>query len=478
MTAVREQEYAVVPVDEVRMHPDNAKRGDVTAIAGPIGRNGFYGALVVQRSTGYILVGNHRWLAAREEGLDELPVIWVDCDADEARRIMVADNRTSELGGFDEEALAALLRSFDGDLEGTGYTLDDLAALLNGDVGPAGEQLTDVDDVPDPPPPISVPGDIWLLGPHRVLCGSATVPTDYERLLDGDLADRVFTDPPYNVAYVGGTKDALTIENDSMPDAEFDGFLFDAFVGMASAMRAGAAIYVCHADGSGGAFRNAYTRSGLMLKQILIWVKDRFVLGRQDYNWQHEPIIYGWKPGAGHAWYGGFATSTVLDDEPDYAELSKAQLVEIIEQARRVSTVVREARPSRNPDHPTMKPVGLITRLVLNSTKPGDVVLDPFGGSGSTLIACHATSRVARLIELDPRYVDVICRRFQEHTGVMPVNAATGREHDFTKEQTDGQARTGADADEPAPAPRGDQAEPGEPARTEAARKRRRSQPA
>lgn len=267
-----DQDYEIVAVEQVQMHPDNAKRGDVTAIASSIGRNGFYGALIVQRSTGYILVGNHRWLAAREQGLDELPVIWVDCDADEARRIMVADNRTSEMGGFDQAKLAELLESFDGDLDGTGYSEDDLARLLNGNGGPAGDQLTDPDDAPDEAPAITQPGDLWLLGPHRLLCGSATVAADYDRLLDGELVDAVFTDPPYNVAYVGKSADALTIENDSMSDADFDRFLFDAFCGMHRAMRPGAAIYVCHADGSGGAFRNSYSRAGLLLKQILVWL--------------------------------------------------------------------------------------------------------------------------------------------------------------------------------------------------------------
>ena len=219
-----------------------------------------------------------------------------------------------------------------------------------------------------------------------------------------------------------------------MSDQEFDAFLFDAFTSMRQGLQPGGAIYVCHADGSANSFRNSYVRSGLLLKQILIWVKNQFVLGRQDYNWQHEPIIYGWNPGAAHKWYGPFNRSTVIDDAIDLEDLKKDELLQLLLDIKKHSTVIREDRPKRNGEHPTMKPVELITRLIVNSTRLEDIVLDPFGGSGSTLIAAHQIGRRACLIELDPKYVDVICKRWQQHTGIKPINQATNQEHDFLED--------------------------------------------
>jgi DNA modification methylase len=403
---VREQRYELAPVEEVRPHPDNAKLGDTDAIGSSIDRSGFYGALVVQRSTGYILVGNHRWKAAQAKGLAELPVIFVDCDADEARRIMVADNRTSDLGTYDSEKLVALLTGFDGDLDGTGYDSDDLARLLNGKAGrPA---LTDPDAMPEQPAPQTVPGEVWLLGPHRVLCGDATVPSDVDRVMAGGLAECVWTDPPYGVEYVGKTDEALTIENDGaigLPD-----LLASAFVAIDACLEPGARIYVAHPAGALQLTFLSAIQDRWRLHETLIWVKNTIVLGHSDYHFRHEPITLAYKAGPGRwgrggsGWYGDHsAASTLFYDKPPASR-----------------------------DHPTMKPVGLIVECIANSCQPGGVVLDPFGGSGSTLLACEQTGRAARLMELDPRYVDVICRRWQEHTGEKPIAEASGQPHDFT----------------------------------------------
>lgn len=246
----------------------------------------------------------------------------------------------------------------------------------------------------------------------------------------------VFTDPPYNVSYQGGTNDKLTIMNDSMSDAEFDSFLLSAFKAMASGMKPGAAIYVCHADSYGTAFRRAFTGAGLLLKQVLVWVKNHFVMGRQDYQWAHEPILYGWKPGASHKWYGGRKKSTVIDahlplevealDDGYVLHLQtdidhvivKVPAFEVLhDENTAVDTVWRMNKPLRNGEHPTMKPIPLCARGITNSSKQGDIVLEPFGGSGSTLIACEQTGRVCRAMELDPVYCDVIVRRYIEHVG-------------------------------------------------------------
>jgi DNA modification methylase len=202
-----------------------------------------------------------------------------------------------------------------------------------------------------------------------------------------------------------------------MSEEEFDVFMREAYNRMSESIKAGGAIYVCHADSASNTFRRAFADAGFLLKQCLIWVKDRFVLSRQDYNWQHEPILYGWKDGAAHNWFGPFNRSTVIDDETDLAALKKDQLVQMLAEIRANSTIIREERPQRNDEHPTMKPIKLVARMVQNSTKRGDLVLDPFGGSGSTLIASAQLDRRCYTMELDPVYCDVIVKRWERLTG-------------------------------------------------------------
>ncbi|MCL8016985.1 DNA methyltransferase, partial [Streptomyces sp. AS02] len=289
------------------------------------------------------------------------------------------------------------------------------------------EALNDPDATPNPPTePRSKPRDIWHLGPHRVLCGDSTDITAVEAMLDGDRAHCMWTDPPYGVEIVGGShaipvkerraQGKLTIQNDGASD--LPELLAGAFATATAALVPGAPVYIAHPPGPLSLeFANAFQQAGWLLRQQLIWVKDSLVLGRSDYHYRHEPIWYGFTdPTAdsgrlgrgGDRWHGDNAQTSILE----------------------------VPRPPRSEDHPTMKPVELITRCLSNSCPPGGLVYEPFGGSGSTLIAAHTLGRIARVVELDPRYVDVICRRYQEHTGTQPVLAATGEPHDFTPAHT------------------------------------------
>jgi site-specific DNA-methyltransferase (adenine-specific) len=349
-----------------------------------------------------------------------VPVLrgWASVSDVQAEAYLAASNRLVELGGWDEAELGALLAdvsAVDAALaEVAGFDGAELARLLAVAQGKP-EARTDPDDAPGvPAEPVSRLGDVWLLGPHRLICGDSTDLAVLERLMAGGLADCVWTDPPYGVdiqerdlqqAKVRGRRmDGKGVLNDNLTGAALADFLAGAFKAAFDVARSGAAWYVCAPAGVD--FRHFLnTLADLdIARHTLVWVKDRFVMGRADYHYRHEPIVYGWKPGAAH--------HAVPDRVQD--------------------TVWEIARPGRSPEHPTMKPVELITRALDNSTDFGAVVLDPFGGSGSTLIACHTTQRVARLLELDPAYADVICHRYQAHTGTLPILEATGEPHDFT----------------------------------------------
>lgn len=240
---------------------------------------------------------------------------------------------------------------------------------------------------------VCCPGDLWQLGRHRLLCGDSTNQEDIERLMGGELADLWLTDPPYNVGYEGKTADKLTIENDSMSDAAFKEFLVKCYAAANASMKKGAAFYIWHADSEGYNFRSACHEIGWKVRECLIWVKNSMVMGRQDYQWQHEPCLYGWKEGASHNWYSD----------------------------RKQTTILSYAKPTRNGEHPTMKPVPLFAYLMCNSSRPGDIVLDSFGGSGTTMIAAEQMGRSARLMELDPHYCDVIIARWEKLTGNKAV---------------------------------------------------------
>jgi site-specific DNA-methyltransferase (adenine-specific) len=278
-----------------------------------------------------------------------------------------------------------------------GFDADELANLLEPEQV---EGLTDEDAVPElPETPVTVEGDIWLMGKHRLLCGDSTSMDDLAKLCDDQAVDMWLTDPPYNVAYEGGTKEKLTIKNDEMGNDEFRQFLRDAYTAANSVMKPGAVFYIWHADHEGYNFRGAAQDAGWKVRQCLIWKKSSLVMGRQDYHWKHEPCLYGWKEGAGHLWAADRKQTTILEFD----------------------------RPTRNGEHPTMKPVALFEYQMLNNTKGGDIVLDSFGGSGTTLIAAEKNGRYSRLMELDPKYCDVIVKRWQDFTGKEATLETNGK---------------------------------------------------
>lgn len=387
----------LVAIGQVEPHPDNPRRGDVEAIRASIDHNGFYGTIVVQRSTRRILAGNHRYRAAVDAGIAEIPVAWVDVDDETALRILVADNRTNDLATYDDEALVALLTKLTegAGLGGSGYDGDDLDDLLRElGRGPAG---VDDPDVPLPAEPISRRGELYELGGHRLMCGDCTEPEDVAALFAGAIAQMVWTDPPYGVEYVGKTPAALTILGDS-PDGT-ESLIVDMCATVGPCVEPGAAFYLASTSGPQGTrFRVGLERAGWRLHQSLVWCKDRMVLGHSDYHYQHEDLLYGWLPGPGrsgrgaHAgthWYGGDAETSVFHVD----------------------------RPSRNAEHPTSKPVELILPHLRNSSRAGDVVADPFAGSGSALVACEVSGRRCFAMEKDPRYCDVIRNRYAALVG-------------------------------------------------------------
>lgn len=375
----------------------------VAQIAASIAEFGFTNPILAG-SDGVIVAGHGRLAAAQKMGLAHVPVVVLDhLSPTQRRALVIADNRIAENAGWDEIMLGLELSSLqlDGfDMDLVGFDEDELDRLLNGaDDGDATEGLTDPDDVPDErPEAISKPGDIWLLGRHRLMAGDSTRIDDVNRLMGGEMAVMLLTDPPYNVAYEGCTKDKLTIQNDSMNDASFRQFLVDAFSGANAVMVPGATFYIWHSDLEAYNFLGACRDIGWKVRQSLIWVKNALVLGLKDYHCRHEQVIYGWKEGAGHSWYSDRSQTTVLEFD----------------------------KPRRNGDHPTMKPVALFEYLLLNNTERGDVVLDLFGGSGTTLICAEKNHRISRVMELDTKYADVIVRRWQQFTGKTAILESTG----------------------------------------------------
>lgn len=409
-------EVTQVQISDLILDPDNARkhnRKNLDAIKNSLTTFGQRRPLVVMTDM-VVIAGNGTLVAMRELGWKQCSVTITpeEWTQEQAKAYALADNRTAELAEWDNAQLAATLAN----LEEAGWPVQDLGFEQSSFDDDSKVVQDEVPDVPEKETRTKF-GQLWKLGEHRVLVGDSTDPDDFKYIMGEDLADCVFTDPPYNVAYEGGTDDALTIENDNMSDADFAAFLHAAYENMFNSTKAGGAIYVCHADTGGGVFRHKFVETGWLLKQCLIWVKDAFVLSRQDYHWQHEPILYGWKPGAAHSWYGRRIRSTILDGEINLAELKKHELIEVLQEIAETSTIIREPRPRRNADHPTMKPVPLVARLLANSTKRGDIILDPFGGSGSTLIAAAQMDRTCYTIEYDPKYADVIIERWEKLTG-------------------------------------------------------------
>ena len=377
-------------VNNSRTHSDE----QVAQIAASIREFGWTNPILVDGANG-IIAGHGRLLAARKLGYTEVPTIELSqLTETQKKAYIIADNRLALNAGWDNEILTVELNDLLADgyaLEILGFDPKELSALLEPEQL---QGLTDEDEAPPVPvEPKTKPGDIYQLGKHRVMCGDSTSMDDLETLCEGQLVDMWLTDPPYNVAYEGKTKDALKIQNDEMDDDKFRQFLRDAYVAADAVMKPGAVFYIWHADSEGFNFRGAAKDAGWTVRQCLIWKKSTMVMGRQDYHWKHEPCLYGWKDGAGHLWAADRKQTTILEFE----------------------------KPSRNGEHPTMKPVALFEYQMLNNTKGGDQVLDSFGGSGTTLIAAEKNGRVARIMELDPKYCDVIVKRWEDFTGKKAV---------------------------------------------------------
>jgi site-specific DNA-methyltransferase (adenine-specific) len=383
-----------------RTHSDE----QVGQIAASIREWGWTTPVLVDEDGG-IIAGHGRTMAAKRLGMREVPVMvargWSDA---KKRAYVLADNKLALNAGWDDSMLALELKELGEtgfDLDLTGFSLDEINALTPLEVEPG---LTDEDAVPEAPEePTTRLGDVWILGKHRLMCGDSTSIDDMQKLTDNQLVDMWLTDPPYNVAYEGKTKDALKIKNDSMGDDQFRQFLRDSYVTADTVLKPGAVFYIWHADSEGYNFRGAAQDTGWKVRQCLIWKKSTMVMGRQDYHWKHEPCLYGWKEGAGHLWASDRKQTTILEFD----------------------------KPSRNGEHPTMKPVGLFEYQMLNNTKGGDIVLDSFGGSGTTMIAAEKNGRRGYLMELDPKYCDVIVKRWQDYTGnqaILQENSITFNE--------------------------------------------------
>ena len=348
---------------------------------------GFVNPVIIDKEYN-IIAGHGRVLAAREEGFFEIPCVFAEHLTDAQKRAYIlADNRLALNAGWDEEMLSVELSDLKGadfDLSLLGFDDAELNKLMGG-----AEDVKDDDfdvDAELQKPAVTKLGDLWLLGNHRLVCGDSTKPETFTLLMENKLANLVVTDPPYNVNYEGT---AGKIKNDHMAGEAFFQFLLDAFTLTEKAMANDASIYVFHADTEGLNFRRAFAEAGFYLSGTCIWKKQSLVLGRSPYQWQHEPVLFGWTKRGKHAWYSD----------------------------RKQSTIWEFDKPRKNADHPTMKPVPLLAYPILNSSMTGCVVLDPFGGSGSTLIACEQTGRVCRMVELDEKYCDVIAKRYIEQTG-------------------------------------------------------------
>lgn len=421
-------------------NPNKHPKKQIEMLSKIIKLQGWRAPVTVSNRSGFIVRGHGRLQAALLLNATQIPVDRQDYKSDaEEWSDLIADNRIAELSEADDALMASLLSELDGfDVELAGFTAKDATKLLaEMEAGDVVEDDFDAAAIAETiKDPITKLGDIWQLGRHRLMCGDATNAGNVEKLMAGNLATMIFTDPPYNVNYQGGTIDKLTIKNDNMPVNEFNSFLHNAFASMFEAVIPGGAIYVCHADSEGANFRGALLEAGWLIKQCLIWVKNQFVIGRQDYQWQHEPILYGWKPGAAHQWYGGRKQGTVIEDGMPVviergdngtlititAGLEKLVLrvtdFEIVHTGDDSDTTIwRFEKPLRNKEHPTMKPIRLCARAIHNSSKANDIVADFFGESGSTLIASEQADRSCYAMEIDPVYCDVIIRRWEEFTG-------------------------------------------------------------
>lgn len=382
--------FELVSIDKLIPYANNARThspAQINKLRSSLREFGFINPVIIDRDFG-IIAGHGRVLAAREEGISEVPCVYADHLTEAQKKAyIIADNRMAMDAGWDEEMLRIEIESLQADafdLALTGFDEKELSKLFD-DGNDAKDDDFDVDEELKKPT-FSKAGDVWTLGRHRLVCGDSTKPETYEVLMEGRKANLVLTDPPYNVNYEGS---AGKIKNDNMASEKFFDFLFDAFSCMEKVMADDASIYVFHADTEGLNFRRAFDAAGFYLSGCCIWKKPSLVLGRSPYQWQHEPCLFGWKKNGKHQWYSDRKQTTIWEFE----------------------------KSKKNGDHPTMKPIPLLCYPITNSTMSNTLVLDPFGGSGSTLIACEQTDRSCATIELDEKFCDVIVNRYIELVG-------------------------------------------------------------
>lgn len=386
----------VVSINELKPNPKNPNthpESQLKLLGEIIKKTGWRASITVSKLSGLIVKGHGRLYAARRAGLKNCPVEYQTFDSEEEElSALLADNKLAELAEIDTEKLAELFKEADfSDLSLTGYSEKEFSSLVD---ALEEQELPDEDELTVPEgEPFTKYGDIWHLGNHKLICGDSTLEETYKSLLESEKVDLLITDPPYNVNYEGGTSDKLKILNDNMNSDEFREFLAKAFKNFDNVMRPGASFYIWHADSERYNFQGACQDVEWSVKQCLIWVKNNIVMGRQDYQWKHEPCLYGWKNGAGHYF---------IDD-------------------RTLTTCFEFNKPLRNDIHPTMKPVEMFRFQIGNSSLRGNIVLDGFAGSGTTLIACESIGRIARLIELDPKYCDCIVKRFSLLYPYLPI---------------------------------------------------------
>lgn len=383
-------EMQLVPIDKLVPYANNARTHSseqLNKLRSSLREFGFINPVIIDRDFN-VIAGHGRILAAKAENISEVPCVFVDyLTPAQKKAYIIADNRMALDAGWDEEMLKVeieALQADDFDLGLTGFDEKELAAFFDDDSDTKDDDF-DVDAEMEKPC-ITKTGDLWLLGNHRLVCGDSTKQETYELLMNGKQANLVVTDPPYNVNYEGS---AGKIKNDNLENEKFYQFLFDAFTCMEKSMANDASIYVFHADTEGLNFRKAFADAGFYLSGTCIWKKQSLVLGRSPYQWQHEPCLFGWKKNGKHRWYSD----------------------------RKQTTIWEFDKPKKNGDHPTMKPIPLIAYPIKNSSMSNCIVLDPFGGSGSTLIACEQTNRICHTIELDEKFCDVIVKRYIEQVG-------------------------------------------------------------
>lgn len=402
-------------IDELIEYDNNPRNNDkaVEAVAESIRQFGFKVPIVIDKNN-VIVAGHTRLKAAKLLGLNELPcLIADDLTEEQIKAFRLADNKVSEIAEWDftklEEELAELY-SFDMDLFG----FDTIPATFSEDT----TSEEDIDEIiEEMEEPLAKLGELWQLGDHRLIVGDCTNIETIESLMNGVEADLLLTDPPYNVAV--SNSDGLTIKNDDMEDTEFLSFLTSAFISADNVMKKGASFYIWHGETEGLNFRLACKNAKWLIKQNLIWVKNQITIGRQDYQWKHEPCLYGWKEGAGHYFFKNRKQPTIIsDDEPNLDFMTNEELKEYIQQLLEPSSIFRIDKPTLNDLHPTMKPIDLIKKQIRNSTKRGGYVLDIFGGSGTTLLAAEELKRVCFTCELDEKYASVIIKRWEEKTGL------------------------------------------------------------